>query len=233
MRRTGRHAMPVPTRTAMPATAPELIGFLRVSRRRLAFGAAASCFLFVGVHDLHATVAYAAPEEVVIVEGQDLSVAATVQAPEVERDGVDVVNFTPMMWPLDPGTKISSYFGLRFCAGCSRDHQGVDYNPGDGHPIRAIADGTVVEVGNPSGALGVYAIVEHQVDGQPVRSVYGHMQMGSMDLQVGDTVNMGQVLGAVGDTGMSTGPHLHFGILIGGEAVEPLAWMKAHVTESW
>ncbi|MET0303259.1 MAG: M23 family metallopeptidase [Aeromicrobium sp.] len=207
---------------------------MRVSRRHLALGAALASFMFIGSHDVAAT---AATVEVDVATSsqvsQSLNVATNVAGPETDRDGVTVVTYTPIMWPLDPNTRISSYFGLRNCAGCSRDHQGVDYNPGAGHPIVSIADGTVVATGNPSGALGVHAIVEHEVDGQLVRSVYGHMATGTMNLVVGQQVSRGQILGLVGSTGMSTGPHLHFGILINNVAVEPLAWMRAHVTEEW
>lgn len=189
--------------------------------------------MFVGSPDVAASASQVEVVDETVIASQSLEVSTSVQAPSTDRDGVDVVTYTPVMWPLDPGTKISSFFGLRSCAGCSRDHQGIDYNPGFGHPIVAIADGTVVAAGNPSGALGVHAIVEHEVDGQRVKSVYGHMASGTMDLVVGQQVSRGQILGLVGNTGMSTGPHLHFGILIGDTAVEPLSWMKEHVTEAW
>ncbi|WBU39070.1 M23 family metallopeptidase [Homoserinibacter sp. YIM 151385] len=228
----------MPTRPATPWNAPELMGFLGVRRGHLAIGAALASFLFIGSYDVQASAAQLAPveqEEVVVPGAQELQVSSQAQAQSIERDAIDVESYTPVMWPLDPTTKISSYFGFRSCAGCSSDHQGVDYNPGFGHPIVAIADGVVSETGNPSGALGVHVTVEHRIEGsaQTVKSVYAHMELGSMNLAIGDRVERGQLLGLVGNTGMSTGPHLHFGILLDDEAVEPLGWMRANVTEPW
>jgi murein DD-endopeptidase MepM/ murein hydrolase activator NlpD len=151
------------------------------------------------------------------------------------RDGVTVTTFTPVQWPIDPATEISSPFGPRVapCGGCSTMHRGVDLVPGAGTPIAAIADGTVVEAGF-FGELGEHVMVQHDVDGETVTSVYGHMIGGSMHLAVGDRVTRGQLLGLVGSTGESTGAHLHFGILDAAQTPEdPMAWMRAHVTQPW
>ena len=117
------------------------------------------------------------------------------------------------------------------CRGCSSMHEGADFDPGNGTPIRAIAAGVVVETNAPGwAALGVHARIQHVIDGQVVTSVYAHMQVGSMGLKVGDRVAPGQVIGRVGSTGASTGPHLHFEIRLGGtRAVDPVAWMHAHL----
>lgn len=213
-----------------------LRGFLHVPRGALAFAAALVAFMFVPMQDLPAS-AVTVEETIVGPDAAQVD-AIAIEVPEaaavddLSRDGYGVEVHSLVMWAIDPNTKISSYFGYRVapCGGCSSDHQGVDYNPGMGAPIVAIADGVVVAVGNPSGELGVHAIIEHVVDGVKIRSVYGHMAFGSMDLEVGDIVARGQLLGAVGSTGQSTGPHLHFGILqTDGEAVDPIDWMQAHV----
>ncbi len=107
---------------------------------------------------------------------------------------------------------ISSGFGYRDCYGCSSNHQGLDMNPGEGTPIQSIGDGVVVEVGNPDGTFGVYARIQHEVDGQMFTSLYAHMLEGSLAVQVGDTVTAGTLVGQVGNSGQSTGAHLHFGI---------------------
>jgi murein DD-endopeptidase MepM/ murein hydrolase activator NlpD len=151
------------------------------------------------------------------------------------RDGVTVTMVTPVQWPIDPGTEISSPFGPRIapCVGCSTEHRGVDLVPGAGTPVDAIADGTVVEAGF-FGELGEHVTVRHDVDGETVTSVYGHLIGGSMHLAVGDHVVRGQGVGLVGSTGESTGAHLHFGILDAGQVPEdPMAWMRAHVTQPW
>lgn len=132
--------------------------------------------------------------------------------------------FTPLQWPVDPSSRISKPFR-------EGSHHGVDLLPGVGTPVEAIADGVVVE-SEYSGALGQHVIIQHIVDGKMVQSVYGHMQAENVPVAAGDKVLRGEVIGHVGSTGASTGPHLHFGILPdGGDPVEPIAWMKAHVNE--
>lgn len=137
----------------------------------------------------------------------------------------------PIRWPLDVAAPISDGFGYRTapCAGCSSYHEGIDIDPGAGTPIYAIADGVVREVGNPSGSLGVYAIIDHRIGGKTVSSLYAHMQLGSLALSVGETVKVGQLVGLVGSTGASTGPHLHLGIMVEGTFVDPYAWLTQRV----
>jgi murein DD-endopeptidase MepM/ murein hydrolase activator NlpD len=138
---------------------------------------------------------------------------------------------SPIQWPFDVGVPISSGFGSRAtpCAGCTSEHEGLDMTPGAGVPIHAIADGVVREVGNPSGTLGVYAMIDHQIEGRTVSSIYGHMALGSLALNVGDQVKVRQLVGLVGSTGASTGPHLHLGILVDGTPVDPYAWLTLRV----
>jgi murein DD-endopeptidase MepM/ murein hydrolase activator NlpD len=136
-----------------------------------------------------------------------------------------------IQWPFAVGVHIGSGYGARpGCSiGCSTDHKGQDFNPGYGAPIQSIADGVVIESTDSGGAFGVKIVIEHVIDGQIVRSLYGHMINGSRTVQVGDPVTVGQVIGQTGNTGRSTGPHLHFEILLGGtEHVDPLAWLYAN-----
>lgn len=218
-------------RSGRPQHVKPLRGFLHVPRGVLAFAAAVVAFTFVPMQDLPASAVtveetIAGPVDAKEAVTIAVEVPATASTENLSRDGYGVEVHSLVMWPLDPNTKIGSRFG----GASGRGHHGVDFNPGAGHPIVAIANGIVVEAGNPSGEYGVHAVIEHVIDGVTVRSVYGHMAMGSMDLEVGDVVVRGQLVGAVGSTGMSTGPHLHFGILeADGTAIEPLAWMRAHV----
>lgn len=181
-------------------------------------------------------VASAMDQEAYAAASQHLALAADVTPDAVApRDGVTVTTFTPVQWPIDPATEVSSPFGPRIapCAGCSTMHSGVDLVPGEGTRIAAVAEGTVVEAGY-FGDLGQHVMIRHDVDGETVTSVYGHMIAGSSSLQVGDHVALGQEVGKVGDTGESTGAHLHFGILdAAGTPEDPLAWMRAHVTQPW
>jgi murein DD-endopeptidase MepM/ murein hydrolase activator NlpD len=107
----------------------------------------------------------------------------------------------------------------------------MDMNPGQGTPIQVVADGVVtVAQSSDNGGLGVYAEIEHVIDGQTVTSVYGHMLEGSLQLSEGQVVTVGQQVGNVGNTGTSTGAHLHFEIHLDGAPIDPFAWLSAHVT---
>lgn len=126
---------------------------------------------------------------------------------------------------------VTDGFGPRISPtpGASSNHMGIDLAPGLGTPIVAAADGIVTAV-QPAdnGGLGVHVVVEHPALG--VRTVYGHALSGSIAVNVGDTVQAGQPIAAVGNTGTSTGPHLHFEVrdLSTGEANDPAAWLAGH-----
>ena len=130
-------------------------------------------------------------------------------------------------WPFPTAVPISSGYGDRVapCRYCSSDHRGVDFVPGNGAPIFAIADG-VVTASEYGGGYGQYVYLEHEINGRPVLTVYAHMQRGSSPLSVGDVVEVGDFIGLVGNTGISTGPHLHFEVRIEGDYVDPFAWLK-------
>jgi len=97
-------------------------------------------------------------------------------------------------------------------------------------PIQVIADGVVRYVGlNAGDTLGIHVIVDHQIDGKRVSSVYAHMKPGSVKVSEGQQVKVTDILGEVGNTGFSTGAHLHFEIRLNGtEYTDPYAWMLAH-----
>ena len=136
-----------------------------------------------------------------------------------------------IQWPFPTGVPITSGFGGRKVAGCgfcSTNHLGVDFTPGAGTPIQAIADGTVSLVEVSGSGLGNHVIVDHVVNGQKVQSVYAHMQYGSIKVAEGQQVTVGEVLGAVGSTGASTGAHLHLEVHLDGTPVDPFAWLKAN-----
>ncbi|MGK9147558.1 peptidoglycan DD-metalloendopeptidase family protein [Plantibacter flavus] len=135
-----------------------------------------------------------------------------------------------IQWPFAVGVTIGDRFGARDCAGCSSDHHGQDFNPGNGAPIQVIADGVVRHVEDGEGSLGVNIIVDHTINGQLVSSVYAHMQHGSTKVVEGQVIKVGTIIGLTGSTGMSTGPHLHFEIRLDGVTwVDPLEWLYANV----
>lgn len=163
---------------------------------------------------------------------QTLSVSAAAETTAVFRDGYSVTAPPPIQWPTVQHTQISDGFGPRVppCDGCSSFHAGVDINAGWGAEVHAMAAGVVIDANNPMySSLGVHLIIQHSIDGQTVTTVYGHMQYGSTTLNVGDSVKVGQVIGLVGSTGASTGPHLHFEIRVEGTPVNPLDWLYARI----
>lgn len=134
-------------------------------------------------------------------------------------------------WPFPFAAEISSGFGNRSapCRGCSSYHQGLDFVPGYGTPIQSIADGTVTFAGW-GGGYGLHVILEHVINGQKVTTLYAHMAPDSTPLSVGDTVAAGDYIGQVGDTGLSTAPHLHFELKLDGVAVDPFAWLTTNAS---
>jgi murein DD-endopeptidase MepM/ murein hydrolase activator NlpD len=136
-------------------------------------------------------------------------------------------------WPFPWAVPISSGFGDRAapCRGCSTSHSGVDFAPGNGAAIFAIADGVVVEHSESGSSWGHYVVIEHQIDGETVWSGYAHMQSASSPLIVGDVIKVGDFVGLVGSTGQATGAHLHFTISIGSRFayVDPFTYLKLKV----
>jgi murein DD-endopeptidase MepM/ murein hydrolase activator NlpD len=223
--------------TALPAdVSVPLDSYLGVFRKRrtIAIGAAVISFLTITVHDLPAS-AVTLKEDAYNAASQHLVTTADAFAPVATREAYVISQYTPVQWPIPPSTDISDGFGYRVspCWGCSSDHQGVDFLPGLGSAIHVVAAGVVVD-SSSDGGLGQHIVVQHTINGEMVQTVYGHMIYGSQTVKIGDTVAIGQVIGQTGDTGASTGPHLHFEVRPdGGEAVEPLAWLAANVTEEW
>ena len=130
-----------------------------------------------------------------------------------------------IQWPFAVGVPISYGFGMR----SGRMHEGVDFTPGAGSPIQAIADGIVRVASSSGGAYGVHVIIDHMIDGQLVSSHYAHMQYGSLQVSPGQQVTVGTILGRTGNTGRSYGAHTHFEILMNGTtAIDPIPWLRQH-----
>jgi murein DD-endopeptidase MepM/ murein hydrolase activator NlpD len=115
------------------------------------------------------------------------------------------------------GPRESSSFGLRThpVRGGKRHHAGVDLAAPAGSPIRAIAAGRVM-FADPFGTYGKFVVIEHA---HGITSHYGHCK--TLTVAVGQVVQAGHVIGTVGSTGGSTGPHLHFEIRRDGKPQHP------------
>ena len=185
------------------------------------------------------------------VPTQTIEVSAESKSATVKRDLPTVTSYASLLaerygnisytyeattgavrWPFGYAVPISDGYGTRVapCRGCSTQHRGVDFTPGDGALISAIADGTVVFTEVTNGGIGNQVQIEHTINGQKVTSVYAGMQMNSSPLKVGDEVTVGDFVGLVGMTGVATGPHLHFELLLDGVHTDPFAWLKANAT---
>jgi len=116
--------------------------------------------------------------------------------------------------------RITSGFGMRRhpILGYTKMHTGVDFGAAYGTPVRAAGSGIIEKIGRV-GAYGNYVRLRH-VKGY--KTAYAHMRGFASGLSVGDRVRQGQVIGYVGSTGRSTGPHLHYEILVNNKQVNPM-----------
>jgi murein DD-endopeptidase MepM/ murein hydrolase activator NlpD len=123
-----------------------------------------------------------------------------------------------MKTPID-GARLSSGFGMRRhpVLGYNKMHKGIDFAAPRGTPIYAAGDG-VVEKAGPFSSYGNYVRIRHR---SGLETAYAHMSR--VACKSGTRVKQGSVIGYVGTTGRSTGPHLHYEILIGGKQVNPAA----------
>ncbi len=126
-----------------------------------------------------------------------------------------------LIWPC-ASHRITSYFGNRNqpTAGASTNHKGIDIGASKGTSIYA-ADGGTVTISTYSKSAGHYIKIDH---GNGMSTVYMHCN--TRKVSVGDTVAKGQVIATVGSTGISTGPHLHFGVIVNGGYVDPLNYVS-------
>ncbi len=129
-----------------------------------------------------------------------------------------------IQYPFAVGTSMSYGYGMR----SGRLHEGIDFTPGEGAPVQSIADGTVRVATESGGAYGVSVYIDHVIDGEAITSHYAHMEYGSLRVQAGDKVEVGDVIGQTGNTGRSFGAHTHFELLRGGATFDPQPWLEEH-----
>ena len=118
------------------------------------------------------------------------------------------------------GARLSSGFGMRKhpILGYNKKHQGVDFAAPTGTPIMAAGTGHIEFVGNNGGA-GKYIRIKH-LNGY--KTSYSHLSKYASGIQKNIKVRQGQVIGYVGNTGMSTGPHLHYEVIFNGKRINPM-----------
>ena len=133
------------------------------------------------------------------------------------------LNTVPVRKPVMGEIDVTSPFGVRMdpFRGEAAIHTGIDFRGETGEPIHATAAGTVTVAGW-SGGYGKMVEIEH---GGGLATRYGHLS--EIDVAVGDKIRIGQVIGKLGSTGRSTGPHLHYETRVNGEAVNPQKFLDA------
>ena len=131
----------------------------------------------------------------------------------------------PYRKPVIGEVEFTSGFGIRSDPFLGRPamHTGLDFRAASGDPVRATANGKVAS----SGWMGGYGRMVEIDHGNGLSTRYGHLS--EINVKVGDHVKIGQVIGAVGSTGRSTGPHLHYETRIDGDAVDPQKFLRAGV----
>ena len=123
---------------------------------------------------------------------------------------------TPILWPAD-SRQINSPFGFRRdpFTGKAAHHNGIDIDGEEGEPVYASADG-IVESAGDNGPHGLQIVIRHN---DRYATVYSHL--GAIRVEAGQAVKQGEPIGEIGSSGRSTGPHLHYEILLDGVQVDP------------
>jgi len=192
---------------------------------------------------LNNATAVADDNPIAAVEGQSLKVSADAQEAAPVRDTFEAISYAQALalkyagvdysynvtsgavrWPFPYAVPITDGFGPRD----GGFHKGVDFVPGGGTPIYAIADGVATTATFDGSGYGQHVVLQHNLNGVNVESLYGHMIEGSSPIVVGQEVKVGDFLGLVGDTGIAYGAHLHFEIHIDKVPVDPFAWLQAN-----
>ena len=133
------------------------------------------------------------------------------------------ISSIPLRKPVDGDIDPASGFGVRMDPFTSSPamHTGLDLHGETGDPVRATADGKVTSAGW-SGGYGRVIDIDH---GNGMSTRYGHLS--AIDVRVGQSIRTGQIIGRIGSTGRSTGPHMHYETRVRGGAVDPQKFLRA------
>lgn len=159
-------------------------------------------------------------EQEKLLEQVERQIAAAAAARAAAEDGDG--GASGFVWPCPQSRRITSGFGDREAPlpGASVYHRGIDVGASSGSAVVAAASGRVTTAAY-SGSAGNYVVISH---GGGVSTVYMHAS--ALYVSEGERVSQGQKIAAVGSTGFSTGPHLHFGMIINGGYVNPLNYVN-------
>ncbi len=160
----------------------------------------------------------------VAAQARNATLASTGTAIDAETERIAAQVF---YWPTEG--EISSPWGMRLhpILRYTRLHGGADIGGAVGAPIHAVADGVVTKAAQGyNGGSGNNVRIDHgTIEGKPVETSYLHMH--TITVAPGETVKKGQVIGSVGNTGLSTAPHLHFSVYVNGVNSDPAPYLYA------
>ncbi|MCB8931953.1 MAG: peptidoglycan DD-metalloendopeptidase family protein [Fimbriimonadaceae bacterium] len=154
------------------------------------------------------------------LDAEERSIAAQIAAYQSSSGSANLPKYAGrMIKPVN--APITSKFGMRFhpILKVNRLHAGIDFGTKSGTPIRAAAPGVVIAA-QYNRSYGNMVVIDH---GGGISTLYGHCS--SIGVLAGQKVQQGQVIAAVGSTGLSTAPHLHFEVRVGGKPVNPLSYL--------
>lgn len=196
-----------------------------INRITKAFGAGVAAFMVIAASPVQAETLTAKVEHSALGDADSefsslfsgweaIDRAGTRSAPAASKIAI------PSRMPLD-SAKLTSDYGMRThpVLGGRRAHNGIDLASPTGTPIYATADG-IVSKAEWFGGYGNYIQIEH---GSDLQTRYGHLSRYAVES--GQRVRKGDLIGYVGSTGRSTGPHLHYEVRIAGQAVNPIPYM--------
>lgn len=155
----------------------------------------------------------------------DAMIAAQKQQNSSNNSGGSVVVNGSLIWPSAASRIVTSQFGTRYhpVYHTYKTHNGVDIGASYGTNVLA-ANGGTVTTAKYSSSYGYYIVINH---GNGMTTLYAHMS--KLLVSAGQKVSQGQVIGLVGSTGVSTGPHLHFEVSVNGSRVNPLKYYSNYV----
>lgn len=151
-----------------------------------------------------------------------IRVDQTLFVPNGRMDRVEVDLILGRLFAFPTDGELSSHFGMRNdpFTGVRRFHNGVDFANSAGTQVKAAMAGTVAHVGNQLGNYGRFVIMKHE---RGFQTLYAHLDR--VDVRPGVYLSQGERVGAMGNTGRSTGNHLHFSIIKDGSFVDPMEYL--------
>ncbi|CAH1054456.1 peptidoglycan DD-metalloendopeptidase family protein [Paenibacillus pseudetheri] len=217
---SSRYAVPIPNETSFKATITSQVGgeYIASYQNESLILVEETKDDFEEIHGMLDEMVESITQTITLAEHAN-NVQANQQAKKAQAEKARLN--AAVLWPTDSRV-ISSSFGYRTdpFRGLSAFHSGVDIAGNLGDPVYAASDGEVV-TSEQMGARGKYIVIKHS---NGLETWYMHLQ--AMNVSAGDKVNKGQKIGLLGNTGRSTGPHLHFQVVKQNKTVDPLDYVK-------